>query len=247
MLRHRSVALVPILAGGPRRRVVRFLLALTVVVAGMFVYPPTPLRALAAGAPTVTALAPESGAAVGGTTVTVAGTNFVTGSTSVTFGSLSGTSVNVISSTKLTVVTPAEANGQVNVTVTTSGGSSAANPPHSTFLVVPSGQYVPVIATRICDTRASNSTPCSGHRLGSDVTYQVAVGGAGGGPSDAVAAIINVTAVAPTALGLLEVYPYGLGLPTGSNVSYTAGVNMPNLVEVPLGTSGEVSVYNGSP
>ncbi|HVC41140.1 MAG TPA: FG-GAP-like repeat-containing protein [Candidatus Saccharimonadales bacterium] len=220
---------------------------MSLVAAGVAAYPSAPIRALAAGTPTVTALAPESGAAVGGTTVTISGTNFVAGSTSVTFGSLSGTAVSVSSSTQLKVVTPAEANGQVNVTVTTtSGGSSAANPPHSTFLVVPSGQYVPVTATRICDTRTGNSTPCSGHRLGSDITYQVTVGGAGGVPTDAVAAIINVTAVAPTALGLLEVYPYGLGQPTGSNVSYSAGINMPNLVEVPLGTGGAISVYNGS-
>ena len=246
MLRRRSVPAILTSAGGPRRRVACLLCTFALVIAGIVVNPPAPLRTLAAGAPTVTGLAPESGAAVGGTTVTIAGTNFVAGSTSVTFGALSGTSVSVSSSTKLTVVTPAEANGQVNVTVTTSGGSSAANPPHSTFLVVPSGQYVPVTATRICDTRASNSTPCSGHRLASDVTYQVAVGGAGGIPTTAVAAIINVTAVAPTALGLLEVYPYGLGQPTGSNVSYSASINMANLVEVPLGTGGEISVYNSS-
>jgi RHS repeat-associated protein len=207
----------------------------------------TPLPALAAGAPTVAALSPESGAALGGTTVTVTGTNFVAGSTSVTFGSLSGSAVTVISSTKLTVVSPAEPIGEGNVTVTTTaGGSSAANPPHSTFLVVPSGQYIPVTATRICDTRTGNSTPCAGHRLGSGVTYQVTVGGAGGIPTTAVAAIVNVTAVAPSALGLLELYPYGLAQPSGSDVSYYASTNIANLVEVPLGTGGEISVYNGS-
>jgi hypothetical protein len=247
MLRRRSIAVTPTRPETPCRRLVSLLCALFLLVSGLVVNPLAPTHALAVSAPTVTALAPESGAAVGGTTVTIAGTNFVAGSTSVTFGTLSGTSVTVSSSTKLTVVTPAETSGQVNVTVTTtSGGSSAANPPHSTFLVVPSGQYVPVTATRICDTRASNSTPCSGHRLGSNVTYQVTVGGAGGVPTSAVAAIINVTAVAPSALGLLEVYPYGLGQPTGSNVSYSAGINMPNLVELPLGTSGEISVDNAS-
>src|ERR1700680_3090230 len=156
MLRPSAVLPLHRAAARPRRRGVLIFCSLSLVAAGIVMNPSPPIAALAAKTPTVTALAPESGAAVGGTTVTIAGTNFVTGSTTVTFGSLSGSSVNVSSSTKLTVVTPAEANGQVNVTVTTSGGSSAANPPHSTFLVVPSGQYVPVIATRICDTRASN-------------------------------------------------------------------------------------------
>src|ERR1700680_2629964 len=246
MLRPSAVLPLHRAAARPRRRGVLIFCSLSLVAAGIEMNPSPPIAALAATTPTVTALAPESGAALGGTTVTITGTNFVTGSTSVTFGSLSGSSVTVSSSTKLTVVSPTESIGQVNVTVTTTSGSSPANPPYSTFLVVPSGQYVPVTATRICDTRTGNSTPCTGHRLGAATTYQVTVGGAGGIPSTAVAAIINVTAVAPTTLGLLEVYPYGLAQPTGSNVSYSAGINMPNLVEVPLGTGGQISVYNGS-
>src|SRR6202049_4432246 len=121
---------------------------------------------------------------------------------------------------------------------------AAARPRRRGFLIFCSLSFV--AATRISDTRTGNSTPCTGHRLGAATTYQVTVGGAGGIPSTAVAAIINVTAVAPTTLGLLEVYPYGLAQPTGSNVSYSAGINMPNLVEVPLGTGGQISVYNGS-
>jgi RHS repeat-associated protein len=248
MLRRRSVAPTPNTSGRTRPRAAHFFCALAVVGTSFVVTPAaTPLHALAAGAPTVAALSPESGAALGGTTLTVTGTNFVAGSTSVSFGSLSGSAVTVTSSTQLTVVSPAEPIGEVTVTVTTTaGGSSAANPPHSTFLVVPSGQYIPVTATRICDTRTGNSTPCAGHRLGSDVTYQVTVGGAGGIPTTAVAAIVNVTAVAPSALGLLELYPYGLAQPSGSDVSYYASTNIANLVEVPLGTGGEISVYNGS-
>ena len=52
------------------------------------------------------------------------GTGFVSGSTSVDFGTNAGTSVNVTSATSLTVVVPS-GTGTVSVTVsTTAGGSS---------------------------------------------------------------------------------------------------------------------------
>jgi hypothetical protein len=76
------------------------------------------------GAPTVTAVNPNNGPQAGGNTVTVTGTGFVSGSTSVLFGSTAGSGVSVSSSTSLTVVVPA-GTGTVDVTVsTTSGGSS---------------------------------------------------------------------------------------------------------------------------
>ena len=54
----------------------------------------------------------------------MSGTGFVSGSTSVDFGSNAGTSVDVTSSTSLTVVVPA-GTGTVSVTVTTTGGGSS--------------------------------------------------------------------------------------------------------------------------
>jgi cyclophilin family peptidyl-prolyl cis-trans isomerase len=74
-------------------------------------------------APTVTHIAPSSGAGGGGTTVTVTGTGFVTGATTVDFGGVAATSVSVTSSSTLTAVSPA-GSGTVNVTATTSSGTS---------------------------------------------------------------------------------------------------------------------------
>jgi hypothetical protein len=74
--------------------------------------------------PTVTKVAPTSGTHLGGTTVTITGTNFVTGA-KVTFGTSAGTSVTVASATKITVKAPAHAKGKVAVTVSTPGGKSA--------------------------------------------------------------------------------------------------------------------------
>ncbi len=74
--------------------------------------------------PTVTKLGPASGSTVGGTTVTITGTN-LTGATAVKFGGIAATAVNVVSSTSLTCTTPAHLGGTVDVTVTTSFGTSS--------------------------------------------------------------------------------------------------------------------------
>src|SRR4029077_3377430 len=70
-----------------------------------------------AGAPTVTSVTPNNGAAGGGTGGTIGGTGFVSGAT-VTFGGTAATSVVVVSGTQITATTPAHAAGAVNVVVT---------------------------------------------------------------------------------------------------------------------------------
>ncbi|WP_061965136.1 ThuA domain-containing protein [Demequina aurantiaca] len=75
-------------------------------------------------APVLTKVAPTSGTTAGGTTVTLTGTDF-TGATSVKFDGKAGTSLSVVSSTKITVKTPAHAAGSANVVVTTAAGVSA--------------------------------------------------------------------------------------------------------------------------
>ena len=68
-------------------------------------------------APTVASLSPVTGAAAGGTAVTITGSNF-TGTTGVTFGGVAATSVVVVSDTSITVVTGAHLAGAVAVVVT---------------------------------------------------------------------------------------------------------------------------------
>ncbi|MBT0768317.1 IPT/TIG domain-containing protein [Kineosporia sp. J2-2] len=77
------------------------------------------------GTPTVTSVAPVSGAVAGGDTVVVTGTQFydVTG---VTFGGAAATGVTRDSATQLTVTTPAHAAGAVDVEVTTASGGTSA-------------------------------------------------------------------------------------------------------------------------
>ena len=74
--------------------------------------------------PTLSAVSPVSGPAAGGTAVTLTGTNFAAGAT-VTVGGAAATSVVVVSSTRITAVTPAGAAGARDVRVALSGGQAA--------------------------------------------------------------------------------------------------------------------------
>jgi hypothetical protein len=66
--------------------------------------------------PSVAAVTPNSGSTLGGTKVTVMGTNFAAG-VSVTFGGVAATSTQIVSSTQLTTMTGEHASGAVDVVV----------------------------------------------------------------------------------------------------------------------------------
>lgn len=75
--------------------------------------------------PTVTAITPTSGKAVGGTVVTITGTGFVTGAT-VAFGGTAAKKVTFASATTIKATAPPGTAGtSVDITVTTPGGTSS--------------------------------------------------------------------------------------------------------------------------
>ncbi len=81
--------------------------------------------------PAVTGLSPSDGPLAGTTSVTITGHDF-TGATAVSFGSTAAVSFSVVSSTKITATSPADAvPGAVPVTVTTPGGVSTGGPEFS--------------------------------------------------------------------------------------------------------------------
>jgi hypothetical protein len=87
----------------------------------------------------------------------------------------------------------------------------------------------------------------SAANLGPGGTMDVQIAGRGGVPASGVAAVImNVTVTNTTGSGYLVVYPKGVARPIASNVNWTAGQTVPNLVEVPLGADGKVTVYNSA-
>src|SRR6185503_380715 len=75
-------------------------------------------------APTLTAVSPTSGPTAGGTTITLTGTNFVSGAT-VRVGGTAATNVTFVSATQLTARTPAGTAGARDVQVTNPDGQSA--------------------------------------------------------------------------------------------------------------------------
>ena len=79
-----------------------------------------------ASQPTVTGVSPASGPTLGGTVVTITGTNLANPS-AVKFGGSSAASVTPISATQIIAVSPAGTAGAQDVRVTTPGGTSAAN------------------------------------------------------------------------------------------------------------------------
>ena len=84
-------------------------------------------------APAVTAVSPQVGPLAGGTSVTVTGTN-LTGATAVDFGATAGTTVVVAGGgASLTVNSPAEIAGTVDITVVTPSGTSPTNAPADQF------------------------------------------------------------------------------------------------------------------
>jgi hypothetical protein len=71
-------------------------------------------------APTLTGVAPATGSTVGGTTITLTGTDFVAGMT-VTVGGVACTNVTVLSATSATCVTPGGTAGAADVAIDVSG------------------------------------------------------------------------------------------------------------------------------
>lgn len=78
----------------------------------------------------------------------------------------------------------------------------------------------------VTPTNADANAPA----LGTDDTIEVQVAGEHGVPSDAVAAVLNVTAVDATAQGFLTMFPCDAVRPDASNVNFVSGVAVANLV-----------------
>lgn len=102
-----------------------------------------------------------------------------------------------------------------------------------------------VAPTRILDTRtALGNLP---GKLGAGQLASVVVAGVGGVPKSGVAAVIlNVTVTEPTSASYLTVYPSGSSPPVASNLNFTSGQTIPNLVLSKVGPDGKVNVFNAA-
>jgi len=188
-----------------------------------------------AAAPTVTSINPTSGTTLGGTSVTLTGSNFIIGATTVTIGGASCTVPTVSTTTSMTCTSPAGAAGASSVLATTSGGTNAANALYT--YVVPVRTYPAASATGSGTITASFTGGGAG--CGFAVSRYIPVSGAAGSPpagtapagvsfphglfdfttnSCTVGSTLNFTVIYPQALPAGTVYwKYG---PTPSDPSY---------------------------
>ncbi|MBU6216799.1 MAG: hypothetical protein KGR17_09365, partial [Acidobacteria bacterium] len=125
------------------------------------------------------------------------------------------------------------------------GGSTSWYIQPLTYVASPpatGGAFIGIEPTRALDTRRTG--PCVG-TAGRTLT----LAGQFGLPADAAAVALNVTVVEPSGPGFLTVWPNGLGRPEASNLNFTPGQVVPNMVQVKLGASGAIQMYasNGCP
>jgi hypothetical protein len=107
--------------------------------------------------------------------------------------------------------------------------------------------YVGLPAQRIADTRPGSTYTAAGESLNSNESIGLMVAGVGGVPSANVSAVVlNVTAVNPSMASYITVFPSGTIRPLVANLNVISGETLSNLVTVPLGVSGAVSIYNHS-
>ncbi len=106
------------------------------------------------------------------------------------------------------------------------------------------GQFVPLAPARILDTRSGNGAAAA--PLGPNGQLDLQVAGRGGVPAGTVASavVINLTGTNTTAPGFLTAWPTGGARQTTSNLNFVDGQSVPNLAVVPLGTNGQISIYN---
>jgi hypothetical protein len=143
------------------------------------------------------------------------------------------------------VVAKVGANGQV----------SFYNNQGSTHAIVdvlgffPAGSdYGGLTPARLMDTRPGQSTvdgqAAGTGAIGSGGIRHLTVAGRGGVPGNASAVVLNVTATQPSTGGYFTVWPRGADQPLASNVNFTAGQTIANLVVAKVGANGQVSFYN---
>jgi hypothetical protein len=123
------------------------------------------------------------------------------------------------------------------------------------------GPYSPLAPVRICDSRPVTTfspgnqcntgagQPIGAIGAGGTKTIRVTNGGvvSDGVPADAISVVLNVTAVNPSPPGgYMTVWPAGAAQPNASNLNYSATETVPNLVQVGVGSGGDVSFFSSS-
>lgn len=106
------------------------------------------------------------------------------------------------------------------------------------------GTFARLTPARLLDTRIRLGAPGP---VGAHGTVALHVLGVSGVPATNVAAVaLTVTATRPTGSGYLTVYPGGAARPDASNLNFVTGQSVANMVIVPVGANGNISLFNGA-
>ena len=104
----------------------------------------------------------------------------------------------------------------------------------------PGDSFVAQAPVRVLDTRDSNAP------IGQGETRSLTIGGVAGVPAWATAVVFNLTATRSDAPTFITASPAGVVRPLASNLNVFTGETAPNLVVVPIGAAGAVSLFNNT-
>ena len=133
--------------------------------------------------------------------------------------------------------------GPFNIAAVNSQGTSLAA---TTNPGSPSGggTFHPLVPSRILDTRDGTGGVLA-KPIGAGSTLTVQVAGRGGVPATGVSAVVlNATVTDTTGSSFLTIWPDECPQPQVSNLNWTPGMTVPNLVVVALGDSGQLNLFN---
>ncbi|MEU9233860.1 PKD domain-containing protein [Streptomyces subrutilus] len=139
--------------------------------------------------------------------------------------------------------------GEYQVKVTVTDTANAVQAANGGAFLTPGSDFTPHTPTRLLDTRDGTGAPAGkAGKVAGQGSARVKVAGNAAVPAGVTAVALNVTVTETTDSGYVTAWPgAGYDRPGTSNLNYTAGRSVPNLVIVPVGEDGHVELYNGGP
>jgi hypothetical protein len=130
------------------------------------------------------------------------------------------------------------------VAATNSAGTGPPSAPTS-GIVPGRGPFVPLNPARVLDTR--NGTGLRPGPIGPGQGLSMLIAGIGGAPATGLQAVVlNVTVTDTSAASYLTVYPSGAPRPNASNLNWSPGGPIANVVVVPVDSTGHITLFNAA-
>ncbi|WP_423834800.1 PKD domain-containing protein [Streptomyces manipurensis] len=134
--------------------------------------------------------------------------------------------------------------GEYQVKVTVTDAANAVQAVNGGAFLTPGADFTPHTPTRLLDTRYGTGAPVG--KVAGQGSARVKVAGNAAVPAGVTAVALNVTVTETVDSGYVTAWPgAGYDRPGTSNLNYTAGRSVPNLVIVPVGEDGYVELHNG--